>query len=156
MLTLEKQSAFNKSNDWVSAKNMLGHELSKAFNCVKGSWKQSRDGGAVGDYQLKGLDGVEAISLPEGAIVVSAFVRVKSAVTSLGALTLDLNIEAANDGLAAQALAGLTTGAKIQGIPDFGTLADSVVLTSEKKPSVSINAAAATAGEVDVYLFYVY
>jgi len=79
-----------------------------------------------------------------------------SAVTSLGALTLDLNIEAANDGLAAQALAGLTTGAKIQGIPDFGTLADSVVLTSEKKPSVSINAAAATAGEVDVYLFYVY
>jgi hypothetical protein len=156
MLTLEKQSAFNKSNDWVSAKNKLGDELSKAFNCVKGSWKQSRDGGAVGDYVLKGLDGAEDVALPAGALVLSAVVLVKSALTSGGSLTLDLNLQAANDGLAAQALAGLTTGAKIQGIPDFGTLADSVVLTSEKKPSISINAAAATAGELDVYLFYVY
>lgn len=156
MLTLEKQSAFNKANDWICAKNKLGDELSKSFNCVKGNWKFSRDGGEVGDYSLKGLDGSAPVALPAGAIVVSAFLYVKSQVTSGGALTLDLNIEAANDGLAAQALAGLATGAKIQGVPDFGTLSDSVVLTSEKAPSISINVAAATAGEVEVYLFYVF
>ena len=154
MLTLAQQAELDKSNDWVMAKNKLGHELSKSMNCVKGNWKFSRDGGAVGDITLKGLDGVETLSIPSGAIIVSAFVFVKTAVISGGLLTLDVNVEAANDCLAAQAVAGLTLSAKIQGVPDFGTLADSVVTTAARTPSVSLNVAAATAGELDVYFFY--
>lgn len=154
MLSLEKQAAFDKSNDWVSAKNQMGHELSKVFNCVKGSWKFSRDGGAVGDFSLKGLDGVENISIPSGAIVVSAFVYTKAAVT--GATSLDVNVEAANDCLAAEVVASFTLGAKIQGIPDFATLADSLVTTAARTPSISINGTNATAGELEIYFFYVF
>lgn len=156
MLDLAKQAAFDKANDWVSAKNQLGHELSKAFNCVKGNWKFSRDGGATGDYNLKGLDGVEVVKIPSGAIVVSQFFVAKAALTSGGAMTVDSNIEAANDGLAAEAVAGFTLGAKIQGVPDFGTLADSVVTTAERTLSISLNVAAALTGELDVYTFYVF
>lgn len=153
MLTLAQQAELDKSNDWVMAKNKLGHELSKSMNCVKGNWKFSRDGGTTGDYNLKGLDGVENLSIPSGAIVVSAFVYVKAAVVG-ATLTLDVNVEAANDCLAAQAVTGLTLAAKIQGIPDFGTLADSVVTTAARTPTISLNVAAATAGELDVYFFY--
>ena len=156
MLSLANQTAFDKSNDWVTAKNKLGHELSKTFNCVKGNWNFTRDGGATGDFNLKGLDGVENVVLPSGAIIVSQFVYVAAAVTSGGSLTLDINNNAANDGLAAQAVAGLTLAAKIQGIPDFGTLADSIVLTAERTLTISLNVAAATAGSLDVYTFYVF
>jgi hypothetical protein len=156
MLDLAKQSAFDKANDWVSAKNQLGHELSKCFNCVKGNWKFTRDGGAVGDFNLKGLDGVENVKIPSGAIIVNQFVFVKTAVTSGGSLTLDLNNNAANDGLAAAAVATLTLSAKIQGIPDFATMADAIVTTAERTLSLSFNVAAATAGELDVYTFYVF
>lgn len=156
MLSLALRDAFNKANDWVCAKNKLGSELSKGFNCAKGNWKFSRDGGAVGDINLKGLDGVETVVIPSGAVIVNAFVVVKTAVTSGGSLTLDLNSEAANDLLAATAVASLTLNAKVQGIPDFGTLADSKVMTADRTLSLSFNVAAATAGELDVYVFYVF
>lgn len=156
MLTLAGQSTFDKCNDWVLAKNQLGHELSKTFNCVKGNWKFSRDGGAVGDFNLKGLDGVETVKIPTGAIILNAIVYVKAAVTSGGSLTLDVNSEAANDLLAGTAVASLTLAAKVAGIPDFATLADSVVTTAERTLTISLNVAAATAGELDVYVFYVF
>lgn len=156
MLSLADQVAFDKSNDWVMAKNKVGHQLSKAMNCVKGNWKFSRDGGAVGDYNLKGLDGVETLVLPSGAIIVNAFVYVKAAVTSAGLLTLDLNSNAANDLLAATAVASLTLAALVQGIPTSGTLSSAVVLTADRTLTLSLNAFAATAGELDVYVSYVF
>lgn len=155
MLSQAVKDALNKSNDWPSAKNKLGDLLHGNFNVCKGNWKFSRDGGAVGDYSLKDLGGVGNMKIPSGAIVLAAFVKVRAAVTSAGLLTLDVNCEAANDTLAAEAVAGLTLGAKIQGIPDFGTLADSLDLTAERTVSISLNAFAATAGELDVYFFYV-
>lgn len=156
MLSLALRDAFNKANDWVCAKNKLGSELSKTFNCAKGNWKFSRDGGAVGDINLKGLDGVETVVIPSGAVIVNAFVIVKAAVTSGGSLTLDLNSEAANDLLSGTAVASLSLNAKVQGIPDFGTLSDSKVMTADRTLSLSFNVAAATAGELDVYVFYVF
>lgn len=155
MLSQEVRDALNKSNDWPSAKHKLGDLVHKNFNVVKGNWKFSRDGGATGDYNLKDQDGSSAVKIPSGAVILSAFVHVVSAVTSGGLLTLDVNSEAANDLLAAEAVANLTLGAKIQGVPDFGTLADSVVTTAERTLGISLNAAAATAGEINVYVFYV-
>lgn len=156
MLTLAGQSTFDKCNDWVLAKNQIGHELSKTFNCVKGNWKFSRDGGAVGDFNLKGLDGVETVKIPSGAFIVDCFVHAKAAVTSGGSLTLDVNAEAANDLLAGTAVASLSLNAKIKGIPDMATVADYVLTTAERTLTISLNVAAATAGELDVYVFYVF
>lgn len=156
MLSLALQTAFNKCNDWVSSKNRLGSELAKVPNCVKGNWNFTRDGGTVATYNLKGLDGVETLVIPSGAIVVNAFVYVRTAVTSGGLLTLDVNINAANDTLAGTAVASLTTGAKILGIPDFATVADYIVTTADRTVTIDFNVAAATAGDFDVYVFYVY
>lgn len=155
MLGLALRDAFNKANDWVVAKNKLGSELSKVKNCVKGNWKFTRDGGAVGDINLKGLDGVETVVIPSGAIITNAFVFVKTAVTSGGSLTLDLNSEAANDLLAGTAVASLTLNAKIQGVPDHATVADYKIMTADRTLTLSFNVAAATAGEIDVYVEYV-
>lgn len=156
MLSASVKDALNKSNDWVSAKNKLGDLVHGSFNVAKGNWKFSRDGGAVGDFNLKDSDGTTSVKVPSGAIILSAMVYVKEAVTSGGALTLDVNSEAANDLLAATAVGSLTLAAKIQGVPDFGTLADSVVATAERTLTISLNVAAATAGELDVYVFYVF
>jgi hypothetical protein len=156
MLSYEKRQALDKANDWVAAKQQLGTELGKVFNCVKGNWKFSRDGGAVSDITLKDADGVSTLKIPSGALVMGVLVFAKSAVTSGGSLTLDVNVQSANDGLAGTAVASLTANAKIQGIPDFATVADYLVLTAERTPTISFNVAAATAGELDVYFFYVF
>lgn len=156
MLSVDVKDALNKSNDWVASKNKLGDLVHKGLNAVKGNWKFSRDGGAVGDYNLKDQDGVAVVKVPSGAVILDAFVITKAALTSAGLATVDLNSQAANDLLAAEAVATFSLGAKVQGIPDFGTLADSVVTTAEKTLSLSVNAFALTAGEVDVYVVYVF
>jgi hypothetical protein len=156
MLSQTVKDGLNKSNDWVSAKNKLGDLVHKNMNCVKGSYKFSRDGGAVGDINLKDQDGVSTLVIPSGAVILNAFVHVTTALTSGGSATIDLNSQAANDLLAAEAVASFSSGAKIQGVPDFGTLADAVVTTADKTLSLSINTAALTAGELSVYVFYVF
>jgi len=156
MLSQSVKDALNKANDWVSAKHKLGDLVHKNFNVAKGNYKFSRDGGAVSTINLKDQDGVGTIVIPSGAVILNTFVHVTTACTSGGSATLDLNSEAANDLLAAEAVASFSSGAKIAGIPDFGTLADSVVTTADRTLSVSINTAALTAGEFNVYVFYVF
>lgn len=156
MLSISVRDALNKSNDWAAAKNKLGDLVHKGLNVVKGNYKFSRDGGAVGDINLKDQDGLSTVVIPSGAIVVNAFVYASVALTSGGAATVDLNSQAANDLLAAEAVASFSLGAKIQGIPDLATVADYVVTTADKTLSMSINTAALTAGEMDVYVFYVF
>lgn len=156
MLSQVVRDQLNKCNDWVSAKNKMGDILHKDFNVVKGNYKFSRDGGAISDINLKDQDGLNVVKLPSGAIVLNVFVHVPVALTSAGLATVDLNVEAANDALAAGAVASFSLGAKIQGIPDFGTLSDALVLTAERTLTMSINAFALTAGEFNAYYFYVF
>lgn len=157
MLSYADQQALDKCNDWPLAKAQIGSQiLGKTFNCAKGSWSFSRDGGAVGDINLKAADGVTTVVIPSGAVVLNVFCVSTTAVTSGGSLTLDLNCNAANDLLAATAVASLTTNAKIQGIPDFGTLGDAIITTADRTLTLSFNVAAATAGVLDVYVFYVF
>lgn len=157
MLNYEKKEAFNRGVGSAHAsKYQLGDILHGSFNVAKGNYKFSRDGGAVGNINLKDLDGVATVKIPASAVVLSAFVHTTTACTSGGSATVDVQIEAANDLLAAEAVASFSLGAKIQGIPDFGTLADSVVTTAERTLSISINTAALTAGEFNVYVFYVF
>ena len=156
MLSQSVKDALNKSNDWPLAKNAVGDLVHKNMNCLKGNYKFSRDGGAVGDINLKDQDGVGLLVVPSGAVIVNAIVHVTTAFTSGGAATIDLNSEAANDLLAAGAVASFSSNAKIQGIPDFGTLADAVITTAARTLSLSVNVAALTEGEANVYVFYVF
>ena len=75
-----------------------------------------RDGGAVGDIDMRGD------ALPEGAIVTSGMVHVVAAVTSDGAATVALKLLGAGDILAATAKASLTANALIDTVP-VGTAA---------------------------------
>lgn len=156
MLSASDRAQLDKSNDWAAAKLQLGKLLHQSGGCIKGNYKFSRDGGAIGDINLKDQDGVSFLKIPSGAVVTQAFAFVRSALTSGGAATVDLNLEAANDLLAAQAVASFTASAKIAGIPDFATIADWVVTTVERTLTLSVNTAALTAGELDVFVFYVF
>lgn len=154
MLSREKRAGLEVT-DWSARRHGLSGELHKAMNCVHGIWDFSVDGGAVGDFSLKDADGA-VVKVPSGALVLNAIVHVKTACTSGGAATVDVQLEGANDILAAQAVAGLTLNAKIQGIPDFATLSDSLLTTAERTLQLSVNTAALTAGKIHVYVFYVW
>lgn len=156
MLSYAMQQTFNKVNDWVLNKNKFGTEMSRVPSIAKGNWKFSRDGGAVATYNLKDMDGVSNIVIPSGAIIRNVYVHVVAAVTSGGSLTLDVNGNAANDLLAAAAVATLTLNAKLAGIPDFATVADHVILTADRTLTIDLNVEAATAGEINVYVDYVF
>lgn len=154
MLSAEKRAGLEVT-DWSARKHSLSKELHKVLNCTKGVYNFATDGGAVGDYNLKDDDGA-VVKVPSGAVVLNAFARVVTACTSGGLATVDVQLEGANDLLAAAAVASLTLGANLQGVPDFGTLADAVVTTAERTLQLSVNVAALTAGKVHVYVFYVW
>jgi len=153
MLTTNDRYALNRMNS-SARKYDLGDALAGTLRCVIGTYRFTRDGGAVGDITLKDENGV-AVSIPSGSIVLNCFTVARTALASGGSATLDLNLNTANDLLAASAFGSHTLGAKVQGIPDFGTLADSVSLTADRNLTMSINTAALTAGALDVYVFCV-
>lgn len=155
MLSYAVKEALNKSNDWVAAKHKLGDLVHQTTNCVKGVYDFSKVGGAQGTYDLKDIDGESAVKLPAGAIVLNAFVYAEEAATSGGAATIDVQVEAADDLLAAEAVGSFTLGARVQGIPDHANLSQSVLTTAERKLQLSVNAADLTAGKLVVYAFYV-
>lgn len=156
MLPVSVRDALNKSNDWPCAKNLLGDLVHKGFNVVKANYNFTRDGGAISTINLKDQDTIKTVTIPSGAVILNAFLIVNTALTSGGAATIDINSEGSNDLLAAEAVASFTLGAKIQCVPDFGTLADSVVTTAERTLSVSFNADTILTGDFDLYVFYVF
>jgi hypothetical protein len=118
---------------------------------VKGEYDFAVDGGAVSTITLRGDNQV-----PAGSVVMGGFIEVDTAVTSGGAATLGVNLEAAGDILAATVVSGApwsTTGRKSV-IPVF-TGATSVKTTVARSIAVTVAVAALTAGKFRVVLFYV-
>lgn len=152
-LSATVKALFNRL-DGVAYKNFLGNKLSESLGCLVGTYDFSKQGGAVGSFSLKDPDGL-TVKLPSGALVLSAIAVVRTAATSGGSATIALTLESAGDLLAATAVASFSAAAKLQGIPDFGTLADSVLTTAERTLTATVAVAALTAGKVDVYVFYV-
>lgn len=106
-------------------------------------------GGAVGAVPLR-------VSLPSGAIVTNAFLRVRTAPTSGGSATISLGIEGAADLVAATAISSApwsTTGLKLC-IPDAATVADQFITTAVREITATIATAALTAGAFDVFVDY--
>lgn len=152
-LTTTQQDTFNHMNG-ISYNHKLGAKLSQSLGCMVGTYDFSKQGGAVGSFALKDKDG-NSVKLPANALALNAFAVVRTAATSGGSATIAITLESAGDLLAATAVASFSAAAKIQGVPDFGTLADSVLTTAERTLTATVAVAALTAGKVDVYVFYV-
>lgn len=107
------------------------------------------DGGAVGDIVLRGD------SVPSGAVVVDALLRVTTALTSGGAATVAIKLESAADVNAADAISGApwsTTGAKRA---DFTSTSAPILTTAARSITATVATAALTAGAFKVLLTYV-
>ena len=131
-------------------------ESSAAFPFVTGALRVARarysfaaDGGAVGT-----INGVGATIIPSGAVVIGTLLNVGTIVTSGGAGTLAVGVEAAGDQQAAAAVSGApwsTTGWK-WATQTFTTAPD--VTTAARDVTFTVATAALTAGVVDAYVFY--
>lgn len=136
---------------WPAAKAQLGTKLAHTPSCAHGVYDYTKDGGAVGDINLKDIER-KIIKIPAHAVVTNVFYFVETAATGL--TSFDVNLEAANDLIAAAST--FTANAKVLGIPDWATAADYVVTTAERTLTFSINGTAATAGKIHVFVFYVF
>ena len=107
------------------------------------------DGGAIGAINLRGD------MIPSGAVILNTVIRVATAVTSGGAATVSLGVEAATDTRAAATLATApalsTTGVK----PGAVTNAAPTETTADRHVVATIAAFALTAGRFSVLVEYV-
>ena len=107
-----------------------------------------KHGGAAGDIVVYG-DGV-----PANGWIRDAAIRVNKAVVGATS-TLAIKAVSSEDILAATAEASLTLNAKIQGVPDMATIADSIVLSSAiNSLTFTVGTADLTAGKVTVALLW--
>ena len=93
-----------------------------------------------------------AVKIPDNAIVIQGFVDVIAAVTSGGDATVAIHLENANDLLAATAKASLTLAAQL---PMAAVNAAPIKLSAEKAITVTVGAAALTAGKLDGYIIWI-
>lgn len=117
----------------------------------KGEYSFATDGGAVSTITLRSDNG----EIPTGSIVEGGLIEVDTALTSGGAATVSVGVEAAADMQAAAAISGApwsSTGRKSI-VPAF-TGATTVKTTAARNPSIAIATAALTAGVFRVILFY--
>lgn len=109
------------------------------------------EGGAISTITLRGD------KIPASAIVVDAFIEVDTAVTSGGAATVSIGVEAAADLRAADALATApalsTAGTKRSAVRNGST--NPTKTTALRSVSIVVGTAALTAGKFSVVLAYV-
>jgi hypothetical protein len=120
---------------------------------ARGVYDFAVDGGAVSTIALMG-----ATNIPSGAIITGGFIEVHTQLTSGGAATIAVQVNAANDILPAVAVASWTTGIKkiipaSAGANDLSAAAV-VKTTAARDISIVIAAAALTAGRFSVVLEY--
>ena len=120
---------------------------------ARGIYDFAVDGGAVSTITL-----MKDTFIPSGATIIGGWIQVHTALTSGGAATIAVQVEAANDVLAAVAVASWTTGKK-DIVPDLtggAALGASAALetTAARDISVVIAAVALTAGKFSVVLLY--
>ncbi len=120
---------------------------------VRGDYSFAVDGGAVSTIALIGSP-----AIPSGAIITGGFIEITTTLTSGGAATIAVQVEAAGDICAATAVASWTAGRKnVLPARTSGSLtaSTSVKTTAARDISIVIAAAALTAGVFKVVLQYV-
>lgn len=122
-------------------------EGTAALKTAQAEYDFAVDGGAVGTINLRspGDAGLFGNQLPAGAVVVTGFIDVETAVASATG-TVALTAETSGDVLAATTQAGLTVGRKSILLGGKTTVARSLTMT--------IATAATTAGKFRVVVHY--
>lgn len=116
---------------------------------ARASYSFAVDGGAVGDIVLRGN------TIPSGAVILDALLKVDTALTSGGAATVAVKVEGAADINAADAISGApwsTTGAKRC---DFTATTAPITTTAARSITATVATAALTAGAFSVAIAYV-
>lgn len=114
-----------------------------------GLYDFATDGGAVGDITLRGD------TIPSGAVILDAYIKVSTALTSGGAATVAIKTESAADINAADAISGApwsTTGTK-RG--DFTATTAPVTTTAARSIVATVATAALTAGVFTVVVEFI-
>lgn len=129
-----------------------GHPRGTAVKFARARYDFAVDGGAVGTIPI-GAIGAEKI--PANAVILGGLIEVETAVTSGGAATVAVQVEAAGDIVAAAAVSGApwSTAGRKSVIPAF-TGATSVKTSAPREISIVVAAAALTGGVFDVLLIY--
>lgn len=121
-----------------------------------GEYDFAVDGGAVSTITLRSAAGASlGNTIPTGAVVTGGYIEVDTIVTSGGAATLGVNVEAAGDLLTATVVSGApwsSTGRK--SVTPVFTGATTVKTTAARAITVTVAVAALTAGKFRVVLFY--
>lgn len=134
---------------------ILGTQLHRTKNVVKGIYDFAIQGGAIGSVALVDDDGAK-VSLPAGAIVMKVLVEVKTAPLSAGSATLSLGVNSAVDLLAATAKASLSVGALLDGVPvNTAVTAVKVPIAADLQVKAAIAVAVLTVGRVEFFIEYV-
>lgn len=120
---------------------------------ARGIYDFAVDGGAVSTIALMG-----ATRIPSGATILGGWIEVHTTLTSGGAATIAVQVEAAGDIVPAVAVASWTAGRK-KIVPAMDTsaalaAATDVRTTAARDISAVIAAAALTAGKFSVVLIY--
>lgn len=129
-------------------------ESTTAVKTWVGEYDFAVDGGVVGTITLRGV-GAAAGPIPNGAVVYDGYLEVLTLVTSGGAATGALQVEAANDTVNAAVVSGTpwsTTGVK--SLIEAGAGANAVKTTAARSPAFVIGAANLTAGKFRLVLTY--
>lgn len=120
---------------------------------ARGIYDFAVDGGAVSTIALMG-----ATNIPSGATILGGFIDVQTTLTSGGAATIAVQVEAAGDIVPAVAVASWTAGRKliVPALTTSATLAAANVVrtTAARDISAVVAAFALTAGKFTVVLIY--
>jgi len=120
---------------------------------ARGVYDFAVDGGAISTIALMG-----DTKIPSGASILAGWIEVHTQLTSGGAATIAVQVEAANDILPAVAVATWTAGRKkvVPGLTAASDLSASALVrtTAARDISAVIAAAALTAGKFSVFLVY--
>jgi len=130
---------------------VLGDLLVSRKVLIRGNYKFSRDGGAISTINLKDVNG-DTITLPAGLIVNNGMVVCKTAVTSAGAVAMDIGVAAGAEFTSGTLKAALDLANEKAAIIPVGSAATAVVLAAAGLLTVKVATATITAGEFDVFL----
>lgn len=129
----------------------LGFDLHKTKNVLKAVYSFAVNGGAIASIPLFDDLGNPAI-VPAKAIVQRSYIDFFVACTSGGSATLSLQVETANDVLAALAVASAT--GLVEGV-SVNTIATAKKTTVARQVTLVVAVATLTAGQFNVFLEYV-
>ena len=136
----------------------LGTLVREAHSTQVCVYDKATSGGAVATIALKNTDLKTACVLPGKAIILNGFLDVTTDLSTTGVPSVSFGTTGSSTNLKASAAAStITSAARIQLIPDWATLSDSVKLGSTATYAVNmhITSAALTAGHLRVFLNYV-